>query len=128
MKIDNFYTATIYEKGAELVRMLKTILGPEMFRAGSDRYFEKCDGTAATVEDAADGFVILTVNAASAGTGSIRLKSNTGAIIELADSWTQNDEGEVTAVTPAYGQYTSTVTEWKSRRRCYRRWHRSDWR
>jgi len=50
MKIDNFYTATIYEKGAELIRMLKTILGPEKFRAGSDLYFEKCDGTAATVE------------------------------------------------------------------------------
>ncbi len=50
MKIDNFYTATIYEKGAELVRMLKTILGPEDFRKGSDLYFATCDGTAATVE------------------------------------------------------------------------------
>ncbi len=56
MKIDNFYTATIYEKGAELIRMLKTILGPENFRAGSDRYFEKCDGTAATVEDFIESF------------------------------------------------------------------------
>ena len=56
MKIDNFYTATIYEKGAELIRMLKTILGPEMFRAGSDRYFEKCDGTAATVEQFIESF------------------------------------------------------------------------
>lgn len=50
MKIDNFYTATIYEKGAELIRMLKTILGPEDFRKGSDLYFATCDGTAATVE------------------------------------------------------------------------------
>ena len=50
MKIDNFYTATIYEKGAELIRMLKTLLGPDRFRKGSDLYFEKCDGTAATVE------------------------------------------------------------------------------
>ena len=50
MKIDNFYTATIYEKGAELIRMLKTLLGPEHFRKGSDLYFERCDGTAATVE------------------------------------------------------------------------------
>lgn len=56
LKIDNFYTATIYEKGAELVRMLKTLLGPEQFRAGSDRYFEKCDGTAATVEDFIESF------------------------------------------------------------------------
>ncbi len=50
MKIDNFYTATIYEKGAELIRMLKTILGAERFRAGSDLYFSRLDGTAATVE------------------------------------------------------------------------------
>jgi len=51
MKIDNFYTATIYDKGAELIRMLKTILGPEQFRAGCDLYFDTLDGTAATVED-----------------------------------------------------------------------------
>jgi len=50
VKIDNFYTATIYEKGAELIRMLKTILGPEAFRKGCDHYFESLDGTATTVE------------------------------------------------------------------------------
>ena len=49
-KIDNFYTATIYEKGAELIRMLKIILGPEAFRKGCDHYFDTLDGTAATVE------------------------------------------------------------------------------
>ena len=50
MKIDNFYTATVYEKGAELIRMLKTIVGPETFRKASDLYFDSLDGTAATVE------------------------------------------------------------------------------
>jgi aminopeptidase N len=50
LKIDNFYTATIYEKGAEVIRMLKTLLGPEDFRRGMDLYFERLDGTAATVE------------------------------------------------------------------------------
>ncbi|MDA8708045.1 aminopeptidase N [Hellea sp.] len=50
VKIDNFYTATIYEKGAELIRMLKTILGAEEFRKGCDHYFETLDGTAATIE------------------------------------------------------------------------------
>jgi len=49
--IDNFYTATVYDKGAELVRMMKTLLGPEDFRKATDLYFEKNDGTAATVED-----------------------------------------------------------------------------
>ena len=51
VKIDNFYTATVYEKGAELIRMLKTMLGAETFRRGMHLYFERCDGTAATVED-----------------------------------------------------------------------------
>ncbi|WP_410824056.1 aminopeptidase N [Methylobacterium oryzisoli] len=50
-EINNFYTATVYEKGAEIVRMLRTLLGPETFRAGMDLYFARCDGTAATVED-----------------------------------------------------------------------------
>ncbi|MEL7232564.1 MAG: aminopeptidase N, partial [Pseudomonadota bacterium] len=51
VKIDNFYTATIYEKGAELIRMLKTWLGAETFRKGCDLYFKRLDGTAATVEE-----------------------------------------------------------------------------
>jgi len=50
LKIDNFYTATIYEKGAEIIRMLKAILGEDVFRAGMDLYFERHDGEATTVE------------------------------------------------------------------------------
>ena len=51
LTIDNFYTATVYEKGAELCRMVRTILGAEKFRAGSDLYFARHDGTAATCDD-----------------------------------------------------------------------------
>jgi aminopeptidase N len=51
LKIDNFYTATIYEKGAEVIRMLKTLIGAEAFRAGMDLYFERWDGHATTVEE-----------------------------------------------------------------------------
>ncbi|PKP90564.1 MAG: aminopeptidase N [Alphaproteobacteria bacterium HGW-Alphaproteobacteria-16] len=50
-EISNFYTATIYNKGAEVIRMIATILGPQKFRAGSDLYFSRFDGTAATCED-----------------------------------------------------------------------------
>ncbi|MEO6926750.1 MAG: aminopeptidase N [Rhodanobacter sp.] len=50
-EINNFYTATVYEKGAELVRMLAGRLGPDGFRRGMDRYFERNDGRAATLED-----------------------------------------------------------------------------
>jgi aminopeptidase N len=51
IEISNFYTATVYSKGAEVIRMLRTILGEEKFRAGSDLYFDRNDGTAATCED-----------------------------------------------------------------------------
>ena len=51
MEISNFYTVTIYEKGAEVVRMISLILGPERFRAGTDLYFERHDGEAVTTED-----------------------------------------------------------------------------
>jgi aminopeptidase N len=50
-EISNFYTATIYNKGAEIIRMLATILGQAAFRAGTDLYFDRFDGTAATCED-----------------------------------------------------------------------------
>src|SRR6478735_3359829 len=49
-EINNFYTTTIYEKGAELVRMVQTLIGRENFRAGMDLYFARHDGEAATVE------------------------------------------------------------------------------
>ena len=51
IEISNFYTATIYNKGAELIRMFHTVLGPEKFRAGTDLYFERHDGEAATCDD-----------------------------------------------------------------------------
>jgi aminopeptidase N len=49
-EINNFYTTTIYEKGAEIVRMVQTLVGHEKFRAGMDLYFARHDGEAATVE------------------------------------------------------------------------------
>ena len=50
-EINNFYTATIYEKGAEIIRMYRTLVGPEAFARGMDLYFERHDGAAVTVED-----------------------------------------------------------------------------
>ncbi|MES2625607.1 MAG: aminopeptidase N [Pseudomonadota bacterium] len=51
MEISNFYTVTIYEKGSEVVRMIANLLGPELFRKGTDLYFERFDGKAVTTED-----------------------------------------------------------------------------
>jgi len=51
IEINNFYTATVYEKGAEIVRMLHTVLGEAEFRQGTDLYFSRHDGQGVTVED-----------------------------------------------------------------------------
>jgi aminopeptidase N len=51
IEINNFYTATVYEKGAEVVGMIKTLLGAERFRKGTDLYFARHDGQAVTTED-----------------------------------------------------------------------------
>ena len=51
MEISNFYTLTVYEKGSEVVRMLHELLGPELFRRGTDLYFERHDGQAVTCDD-----------------------------------------------------------------------------
>lgn len=50
-EISNFYTATVYNKGAEVIRMMRTLVGPQRFRAGTDLYFARHDGEAATCED-----------------------------------------------------------------------------
>lgn len=51
IEINNFYTVTVYEKGAEVVRMLHTLVGPEGFRKGADLYFNRHDGQAVTTDD-----------------------------------------------------------------------------
>jgi aminopeptidase N len=51
IEISNFYTATVYNKGAEVIRMFHTVVGAEKFRAGTDLYFERNDGKAATSDD-----------------------------------------------------------------------------
>src|SRR3546814_13524853 len=50
-EISNFYTATVYNKGAEVIRMMRTMAGPSQFRKATDLYFERHDGQAATCEE-----------------------------------------------------------------------------
>ena len=70
--IDNFYTTTIYEKGAELIRMLHTLLGQERFMRGMATYVSRFDGTAATTED----FVQAIVDGATADGSSLGFDSD----------------------------------------------------
>jgi aminopeptidase N len=69
MEISNFYTMTVYYKGSEVVRMIRTLLGPEGFRKGMDLYFARHDGNAVTVED----FVRAMEDANAADLGQFRL-------------------------------------------------------
>lgn len=51
IEVNNFYTATVYNKGAEVIRMVRTLLGTELFRQGMDLYFSRHDGQAVTTEE-----------------------------------------------------------------------------
>ena len=66
--IDNFYTATVYQKGAEVVRMLHTLIGPANFRKGMDLYFARHDNSAVTIED----FVAAMQDASGVDLGEFR--------------------------------------------------------
>ncbi|MDJ0878559.1 MAG: aminopeptidase N [Halieaceae bacterium] len=98
IEISNFYTVTIYEKGAEVVRMIHTLLGPADFRRGSDLYFERHDGQAVTCED----FVAAMEDASGRDLSQFRRWYSQAGTPELAvsDNW---DE--------ATGTYTLTVSQ-----------------
>ncbi len=98
IEISNFYTVTIYEKGAEVVRMIHTLLGPADFRRGSDLYFERHDGQAVTCED----FVAAMEDASGRDLSQFRRWYSQAGTPELAvsDNW---DE--------ATGIYTLTVSQ-----------------
>ncbi len=86
-EINNFYTATVYEKGSEVVRMIRTILGADAFRAGMDLYFKRHDGDAATIEDFLTVFADVSDRDLSqfalwyhqAGTPNVSVKANHNA-------------------------------------------------
>ena len=84
VEINNFYTATVYEKGAEVIRMIQTLIGKENFRKGMDEYFAKNDGTAATTEDFVRAMEVASGKDLTqfknwysrAGTPTLKIKSN----------------------------------------------------
>lgn len=102
MEINNFYTATVYEKGAELCRMIETILGRDKFRKGMDLYFERHDGEAATVED----FITSMSDASGEDLGQFMNWYGQAGTPELAcslnyDAATKVAELSVNQITPA---------------------------
>ena len=93
IEINNFYTLTVYEKGAEVVRMLRTLLGRERYRKATDLYFERHDGQAVTCEDfvqcmeAASGLNLQQFRRwyAQAGTPEVELSSIYDPIAQTFD-------------------------------------------
>src|SRR5215469_9670904 len=85
IRIDNFYTPTVYNKGAELVRMIHTLLGPDGFRKGMDLYIERNDNHAATIED----FVSAMEDASGADLADFRLWYEQAGTpeIRVAERW-----------------------------------------
>ena len=87
MEINNFYTPTVYEKGAEVVRMIYSLLGPSLFRKGSDLYFERHDGQAVTTED----FVTAMEDASGADLEQFRLWYEQAGtpVLDVTGTWNE---------------------------------------
>ena len=97
-EINNFYTATVYEKGAEVIRMIHTLIGAEAFRKGMDLYFARHDGQAVTCED----FVAAMEDASGASLKQFRLWYSQAGTPKVSASWTYD------AVTK---QFSLTLTQ-----------------
>ncbi|MEX2318258.1 MAG: aminopeptidase N, partial [Bauldia sp.] len=89
-EINNFYTPTVYEKGAEVVRMLKTVLGDNGFRAGMDLYFDRFDGQAVTIED----FLTAFAGATGADLAQFKLWYSQAGTPELAARGSYDPRGK----------------------------------
>ena len=85
VEINNFYTATVYNKGAEVIRMIHTLLGSERFRAGMDLYFQRHDGQAVTCDD----FVSAMHDASGVDLEQFKLwYSQSGTpVLEISEAW-----------------------------------------
>ncbi|QSR16759.1 aminopeptidase N [Novosphingobium sp. KA1] len=94
-EISNFYTATVYNKGAEVIRMMRTMAGTERFRQGTDLYFDRHDGEAATCED----FVKAIEQGAGLDLTQFRLWYSQAGTPQVAVSLTH--EGDVATLTLA---------------------------
>ncbi|MAY39635.1 aminopeptidase N [Spongiibacter sp.] len=95
IEISNFYTVTIYEKGAEVVRMIHTLLGPERFRAGSDLYFDRHDGQAVTCED----FVVAMEDASGVDLGQFRRWYSQAGTPRLTVAGTYDEQAQTYTLT-----------------------------
>jgi len=102
IEIDNFYTATVYNKGAEIIRMMKTILGEVLFHQGMDLYFERHDGQAVTIED----FVCVMEDISGIDLAQFRLwYHQVGTpVLEVTDSYDTKTESYTLSIEQVYSK------------------------
>ncbi len=95
IEINNFYTRTVYEKGAELCGMIMTLVGRDGFRKGMDLYFKRHDGTAATVED----FLAAMADANKTDLSQFMLWYSQAGTPELTCRFTYSSESKIAKLT-----------------------------
>lgn len=95
IEMNNFYTVTVYEKGSELIRMLHTLLGPDLYRQATDLYFDKFDGQAVTTDD----FVACMEEASKLDLSQFKRWYEQSGTPVLAASWSFENGGEVLLLT-----------------------------
>ena len=95
MEINNFYTVTVYEKGAEVIRMIHTLLGPDNYRKGMDLYFSRHDGQAVTCDD----FVAAMEDASGVDLGQFRLWYSQAGTPEVTLSHRYDQAAETLSLT-----------------------------
>ncbi len=95
VEINNFYTATVYQKGAEVIRMIHTLIGAESFRRGMDLYFARHDGQAVTCED----FVAAMEAASGADLGQFRRWYSQAGTPRLSATWRYDAAAQRLALT-----------------------------
>ncbi len=100
MEINNFYTVTVYEKGAEVIRMIHNLLGPENYRRGMDLYFSRHDGQAVTCDD----FVAAMADASGLDLTQFRLWYSQAGTPEVTVS--QAYDGDAKTFTLTFSQMT----------------------
>ena len=104
-EINNFYTATVYDKGAEVIRMLKTLLGEDDFATGMNLYFTRCDGSAATVED----FITCLADASGLDLNQFMLWYSQSGTPRLVVSGTYDEQAKTYQVD--FAQHTSPTND-----------------
>lgn len=106
MEMNNFYTVTIYDKGAEVIRMIHTILGEEKFQKGVAQYLERFDGSAATIED----FILTMESASMQDLAQFRRWYSQAGTPEVYAKW-HFDADTVESAAGTLGKLTLTLTQ-----------------